>query len=235
MEFELILFDIDGTLLDFDLAEKNALKETLIEYGFLHSDEILDRYHEINIFYWKELEKGKINKQELAYKRYEQLFKEYKIETDIETFNLKYRKRLSEGAYLLENAEEICRYFYKKVITGVASNGGEDIQIKRIKKVRLDKYLDYLFISEDIGYNKPDVRYFEYIFKKVKNIQRNKILIVGDSLTADILGGKNSGIKTCWYNPKKIENKENIYPDFEITDLMQLKNIVVKNKKEIKA
>lgn len=228
MKFDLILFDVDGTLLDFDLAEKNALKETLLEYDFIYNDEMLERYHQINIFYWKELEKGKINKKELHYKRYEQLFLEYGIETDIDTFNVKYLKRLSEGAYLLENAEEICRYLHKKAILGIASNGSQDIQVKRIKKIGLDKYLDYFFVSGDIGYNKPDIRYFEYILKRMENISKDRVLMVGDSLTADILGGKNIGIKTCWYNPERLENKEGIIPDYEIDDLIQLKEIVRK-------
>ena len=175
MKFDLILFDIDGTLLDFDLAERNALAETLKEYNFICNDEILNRYHEVNIFYWKQLEKGLIDKKQLAYKRYEQLFSEYGIETDIEIFNFKYRDRLKEGAYLLNNAMEICHELYEnKIKLGVASNGGNDIQIRRIKKIGLDKYLDYMFVSEEIGYNKPYKEYFEYIFQKIGNIQKEK-------------------------------------------------------------
>lgn len=224
MKFDVILFDVDGTLLNFDLAEKNALKETLEEYSFSYSDDMLERYHHINIFYWKELEKGKINKKELHYKRYEQLFDEYGIETDIDTFNVKYMKRLGEGAYLLENAKEICEYFHKKAVLAIASNGSQEVQVKRIKKIGLDRYLDHFFVSADIGYNKPDVRYFDYIIERV-NAAKEKILMVGDSLTADIAGGINAGIKTCWYNPERLENKDNIIPDYEIVDLLQLKDI----------
>lgn len=225
MKFDLILFDVDGTLLDFDLAEKNALKETLKGYGFSHSDDMLERYHYINIFYWRELEKGKINKKELHYKRYEQFFKEYGIETDIDVFNIKYMKRLGEEAYLLRNAKEICECLYKKVVMAIASNGSQEVQVKRIKKIGLDKYLDYFFVSADIGYNKPDARYFEYILEKV-NVPKEKILIVGDSLTADIAGGINAGIKTCWYNPQGLKKNDDITPNYEIADLLQLKDIV---------
>lgn len=227
MKFDLILFDIDGTLLDFDLAERNALAETLKEYNFICNDEILNRYHEVNIFYWKQLEKGLIDKKQLAYKRYEQLFSEYGIETDIEIFNFKYRDRLKEGAYLLNNAMEICHELYEnKIKLGVASNGGNDIQIRRIKKIGLDKYLDYMFVSEEIGYNKPYKEYFEYIFQKIGNIQKEKIMIVGDSLTADIQGGKNAGIRTCWYNPKGEAGMESIRPDYEIKDLLELRRLI---------
>lgn len=227
MKFDLILFDIDGTLLDFDLAERNALAGTLKEYNFICNDEILNRYHEINIFYWKQLEKGLVDKKQLAYKRYEQLFSEYGIETDIDIFNFKYRDKLKEGAYLLNNAMEICKELHiNKVKMGVASNGGNDIQIRRIKKTGLDKYLDYMFVSEDIGYNKPHREYFEYIFQKIENVPKEKIIMVGDSLTADIEGGKNAGIATCWYNPNGEAGMENIRPDYEIKDLLELRKLI---------
>ena len=227
MNVKAIMCDIDGTLLDFDLAERNALAETLKEYNFICNDEILNRYHEVNIFYWKQLEKGLIDKKQLAYKRYEQLFSEYGIETDIEIFNFKYRDRLKEGAYLLNNAMEICHELYEnKIKLGVASNGGNDIQIRRIKKIGLDKYLDYMFVSEEIGYNKPYKEYFEYIFQKIGNIQKEKIMIVGDSLTADIQGGKNAGIRTCWYNPNGEAGMESIRPDYEIKDLLELRRLI---------
>ena len=227
MKFDLVLFDIDGTLLDFDLAEKNALADTLNEYNFICNDEILNRYHEINIFYWKQLEKGLVDKKQLAYKRYKQLFSEYRIETDIDTFNFKYRNRLKEGAYLLDNAMEICQELHEnKIKLGVASNGGNDIQIRRIKKIGLDKYLDYMFVSEEIGYNKPHKEYFEHIFQKIEDIPKKKIMMVGDSLTADIQGGKNAGIITCWYNPNGESSIENIKPDYEIKDLLELRKLV---------
>lgn len=227
MKFDLILFDIDGTLLDFDLAERNALADTLKEYNFICNDEILNRYHEVNIFYWKQLEKGLIDKKQLAYKRYEQLFLEYGIKTDINTFNFKYRDRLKEGAYLLNNAMEICQELHgNKIKLGVASNGGNDIQIRRIKKIGLDKYLDYMFVSEEIGYNKPHKEYFEHIFQKIESVPKEKIMIVGDSLTADIQGGKNAGIITCWYNPNGESDMENIEPDYEIKDLLELRKLI---------
>ncbi|HJH07478.1 MAG TPA: HAD-IA family hydrolase, partial [Fusobacterium ulcerans] len=149
------------------------------------------------------------------------------IETDIDTFNFKYRNRLKEGAYLLDNAMEICQELHEnKIKLGVASNGGNDIQIRRIKKIGLDKYLDYMFVSEEIGYNKPHKEYFEHIFQKIEDIPKKKIMMVGDSLTADIQGGKNAGIITCWYNPHGESSIENIKPDYEIKDLLELRKLV---------
>ena len=121
----------------------------------------------------------------------------------------------------------ICKELYiNKVKIGVASNGGNDIQIRRIKKTGLDKYLTYMFVSEDIGYNKPHKEYFEYIFQKIKNVSKEKIIMVGDSLTADIQGGKNAGIATCWYNPNGEAGMESIRPDYEIKDLLELRGLI---------
>ena len=226
MNFDLILFDIDGTLLDFNLTEKNALKETFEEYGFEFDENIYTRYHKINIFFWQELEKGNIDKDKLGYARFDQLFSEYGLTGDTKEFNIKFRKRLGEGAYLLDGADEICRYFDGKVKMATASNGGKDIQIKRMKKVGLDKYMNYMFISEEVGFNKPDKRYFDYIFEKVGDIPKDRVIIVGDSLTADIKGGINGGIKTCWINLENEENNSDIIPDFEIKSILELKEII---------
>ncbi len=107
-----------------------------------------------------------------------------------------------------------------------ASNGGKDIQIKRMKKVGLDKYMNYMFISEEVGFNKPDKKYFDYIFKRVGDIPKDRVIIVGDSLTADIKGGINGGIKTCWINLENEINSSDIIPDFEIKDILELKKII---------
>ena len=122
---------------------------------------------------------------------------------------------------------EICKELHtNKIKLGVASNGGNDIQIRRIRKIGLDRYLDYIFVSEEIGYNKPHKKYFEHIFTKVGKMPKEKIMMVGDSLTADIQGGKNAGIMTCWYNPKGETGMKNIRPDYEIKDLLELKKLI---------
>ena len=227
MNYDLILFDVDGTLLDFDMTEKVALEETCKEYNFQCTEEMLDRYHSINIECWKKLEEGLIDKQELAFIRFNKFFTEFNLIGNPVEFNTKYRKRLGEGAYLISNATEICERLYGKVELAVASNGGKDIQYNRLTKVDLKKYFKYLFISEEIGYNKPDINFFNYTFKKANISSLDRVLIVGDSLSADIQGGNLAGIKTCWYNPKKLENDESIKKDFIISDLWELEKIIL--------
>lgn len=227
MNYDLILFDVDGTLLDFDMTEKVALEETCKEYNFPYTQEMLDRYHVINIECWKKLEEGLIDKQELAYIRFNKFFTEFNLTGNPVEFNTKYRKRLGEGAYLIPNATEICEKLYGKVELAVASNGGKDIQYNRLTKVDLKKYFKYLFISEEVGYNKPDINFFNYAFEKAHISSLDRVLIIGDSLSADIQGGNLAGIKTCWYNPKKLANDESIKKDFIISDLLELEKIIL--------
>ena len=226
MKYDLILFDIDGTLLDFDMTEKVALEETCKEYGYECTKEMLERYHHINIECWKKLELGLMDKKELAFVRFNQFFQEFNMSGNPVEFNTKYRARLGEGAYLINNSVEICNKLFGKVDLAVASNGGKDIQYNRLRKVDLEKYFKYLFISEDMGYNKPDINFFKYVFEKAKITSPERVLIVGDSLTADIQGGNIAGIKTCWYNPKGLADDESIKKDFIITDLLELEDII---------
>ena len=227
MNYDLVLFDIDGTLLDFDLTEKIALEDTCKEYGFPYNEEMLNVYHQINVECWKQLEEGLINKEELAFIRFDRFFKKFNLKGEPIEFNTKYRNRLGEGAYLIKNAVEICKILYGKVELAVASNGGKDIQYNRLRKVDLEKYFKYLFISEEIGYNKPDIRFFKTVFEKAYVISPERVLIIGDSVSADIQGGNIAGIKTCWYNPKGLENDDKVKKDFIINDLIELEKIIL--------
>lgn len=227
MNYDLVLFDIDGTLLDFDMTEKIALEDTCREYGFPYNEEMLNVYHQINVECWKQLEEGLINKEELAFIRFDRFFKKFNLKGEPIEFNTKYRSRLGEGAYLIKNAVEICKTLYGKVDLAVASNGGKDIQYNRLRKVDLEKYFKYLFISEEIGYNKPDIRFFETVFERANVISPERVLIIGDSISADIQGGNIAGIKTCWYNPKGIKDDKAIKKDFIIKDLMELEKIIL--------
>lgn len=227
MRYDLILLDVDGTLLDFDMTEKVALENTCKEYGYECTNEMLKRYHHINIECWKKLEKGLIDKNQLAYIRFNQFFTEFNLVGNPVEFNTKYRARLGEGAYLIKNATEICEKLYGKVDLAIASNGGKDIQYNRLRKVDLEKYFKYLFISEEVGYNKPDINYFNCIFEKAQIKNPERVLIVGDSLTADIHGGNLAGIKTCWFNPKNLPDDESIKKDYIIDNLLDLEKIIL--------
>ncbi len=227
-KYELVLFDIDGTLLDFEKAERVCMKETLTRFGLRNDDEVLDSYNEINIFHWKLYEMGGLSLDNLLVKRHEVLFQRYGFEQDAAKFNDYYESRLKNCAYLVEHALDVLDYVKSKSCKmAIVTNGIYETQTNRIGLSCLNKYFQHVYISEKIGYSKPRKEIFEHIFKDIGgDIKKENTLIVGDSLTSDITGGNNFGIDTCWVNPKKLENKLDVKVNYEIQSLLQLKDIV---------
>ena len=219
-----ILWDIDGTLINFKLAEAAALKECYSRFGFGEfNDELLAEYKAINDDYWKKIEEGTIDKRKALVLRFEDFFRIHNIDTSkASEFNQAYQIAMGEVVIFNPNAKEAveaCKGKYKQY---AASNGTLEAQTRKLSKSGLTKLLDDYFISEQVGAEKPSKDFFEYIFKALGSNDPEEYIIIGDSLTSDIKGGKNVGIKTCWYNPSGKENKSDVVPDYEIKDLIQV-------------
>jgi 2-haloacid dehalogenase len=197
-----VLFDLDDTVLDFHLSEKKAIAKTFIDLDIPHDETLLKRYSEINLSRWKLLEKGEITREEVLLSRFQILFSE--IGKDLSPFDANdlYRNHLSEGYDYIEGAEEMLNTVCKDYCLYIVSNGSTIVQEKRIRGSGVGKYFKGIFISEKIGYNKPDVKFFDYCFSRIPGFQKDTAIIIGDSPSSDILGGKNAGIKTCRFNPK---------------------------------
>ena len=227
-KYDLVLFDIDGTLLDFDKAERVGMKETLTRFGLRNDDEIINSYNEINVSHWKMFEKGELSLEDLLVKRHEVLFARYGLKQDAAKFNDYYESRLKNCSYLVEHALEVLDYVKSKSCEmAIVTNGIYETQTNRIILSNLNEYFQHVYISEKIGYSKPQKEIFEHIFKDLGgDIKKENALIVGDSLTSDIRGGNNFGIDTCWVNPKKLENDLDVKVDYEVQSLLQLKNII---------
>lgn len=223
-----MLFDIDGTLLDFEKAERVGMKETLTRFGLRNDDEVLDSYNEINIYHWEIFERGELPLEKLLVKRHEALFERYGFKQDAAKFNDYYESRLKNCGYLVEHALDVLDYVKSKSCKmAIVTNGIYETQTNRITLSCLNKYFQHVYISEKIGYRKPQKEIFEHIFKDIGgDIKKENALIVGDSLTSDIKGGNNFGIDTCWVNPKKLENDLYVKVDYEIQSLLQLKEII---------
>ncbi len=228
-KYELVLFDIDGTLLDFEKAERIGMKETLSWFGLRNDDEIVDSYNEINMHYWKMFERGEISLDNLLVKRHEALFDKYGFSCNSEEFNHYYEGRLKYCGFLMDHALETLDYVKTTSCkTAVVTNGIYETQTSRLALSRLDEYFKHVYISEKVGYSKPQKEIFQYIFRDIgQGIEKENVLIVGDSLTSDIKGGNDFGIDTCWVNPKGLENHLNLRVDYEIQNLLQLKDIIV--------
>lgn len=226
--FSTILWDIDGTLLDFNEAEKVALRTLFAKFGLGEcTDEMIARYSKINVRYWERLELQELSKPEILVGRFRDFFNEYGIDTSIvPAFNDEYQVRLGDTITFKDDSYEIIKSLCGRVKQYIVSNGTIAAQTNKLKRSGLGALFDGVYLSEEVGYEKPDVRFFEKIFSEISENDKAKILIVGDSLTSDMKGGINAGIVTCWYNPYGSPLREGFKVDYEIKDLHEIYSVL---------
>ena len=223
-----ILWDIDRTLLDFDLYERNSLRAQFARYGLCDcTEDIQSLYSAINVKHWQRLERGEQTKEEIMLARFEELFCVLGIEgVNIAQFNADYENGIGDTTAFLENSPEIIASLKGKYHQYAVTNGAYDVQIKRLKNAGFDTIFDGVFISDEVGFDKPSREYFEYVLRHIEPCDKSEILIVGDSLTSDMLGGYRAGIRTCRYNPQGTPNTLGIPIDYEIKSLAEIYNIL---------
>ena len=210
MKAPIILFDLDNTLLDFDAAEAIALSKTLRQFGLEPTERILRRYNEINKAHWEMLEDGLLTRPQVLVGRYEQLFNEFGIDLDGAAAAKSYEYNLSIGHQFIPGAEELLNELCGKYDMYIVSNGTASVQEGRMASSGIGKYFKDVFISELIGHDKPSRLFFEICFSRIEDFEAERAIIIGDSLTSDIRGGINAGIRTCWFNPKGVPGREDI-------------------------
>ena len=223
-----ILWDVDGTLLDFGAAERAAIRAMFQEFGLGEcTDEMLSRYSAINTSFWERLERNEITKAQVLTGRFEQFFSEYGIDTGIiSAFNAEYQHKLGDTIVYRDDSYNVVTALKERVRQYVVSNGTIIAQTKKLRLSKFGELMDGVFLSEQLGIEKPNVAFFEKVFSDLQPEDLSKVMIVGDSLTSDIRGGMNAGIKTCWYNPKKAPVPEQYRVDYVISDLRELIGIV---------
>lgn len=226
MSYKILLLDADNTLLDFNKAEANALEQTFITYNFDFDGEILRSYSAINQKCWEEFEQGLITKKTLLSKRFQLLFDSLGLKADVESVRITYQEELSKGAFLLEGAYKLCRDLSVNHDLYIVTNGVASTQHRRIKDSGLDKLVKDIFVSEEVGFKKPERGYFDYVFSHIKEFDKSQALLVGDSLSADIVGGINAGLNTCWYNPLGKSAPKDMAITYTIQNLEELRKIV---------
>ena len=223
---EILFLDLDDTILDFHKAERIALAKTFRAFGADPTETVLNRYHVINKEHWERLERREITREQTLLGRFQALFQEMGIPVDPEAVAREYEKNLAIGHYFLPGAEEAVASLSEKYELYLASNGTASVQKGRLTSANLYRYFRQVFVSQEIGYNKPSREYFDACFARIPGFDRKKAMIVGDSLTSDILGGKNAGIRTCWVNPSHASGRADILPDYEIEALSQLEALL---------
>lgn len=225
--FNTILWDVDQTLLDFNLSQAYALKESFKQFGLEMKNNTLSLYTDINTSYWKRHELGEVSKAELLTGRFKALFSELGVKNiDIENFAAVYQKSLGSVFYFRDDSYNLCSKLKGKVRQYAVTNGVTATQKNKLHLSGLDSILDDIFISEEIGYPKPQIEYFERCFERIPGFKKEETFIVGDSLSSDIKGGNEAGIVCCWYNPEEKENPTKLRIDYEIKNLWEIEKIL---------
>ena len=222
MQIQNFFFDLDDTLFDFHAAEHRAVSLTLTHFGIAPTEEMCALYSKLNLEQWKRLEKGEITRTEVKINRFARFFEQTGLAVIPEDAAKFYETRLSEGYFFLPGALELIQSLYGRYRLYIVTNGTARVQQGRIADAGIEKYFDGIFISELIGADKPSKAFFEACFEKIPDFHKEKTVLVGDSLSSDIRGGKNAGLFTVWYNPRHEALNGQITPDEVIYDLSEI-------------
>ena len=205
MSYKYILLDADNTLFDFNASQRLAFFDMLSEFGIEQREEYLEAYHKINDGWWKKLERRETDREQLKLGR----FVDFAAYAGIENvapadMDACYRKHLGDNGIELDGAVD----FLKSIRDGhrlfIVTNGMSQTQHGRFDRSPIRKLVDGLYISEEVGADKPSVRYFELVLEDIArqfpDMTKEQCLVVGDSLTSDIKGANNAGLDCCWYD-----------------------------------
>lgn len=200
-----ILLDLDGTIFDFDYAQKKAFFKTFDYFGLPTDENIFDAYRDINNSMWRKLELGMITREELMEKRFDELFLKFGIRSDTNKLNNLYLKELTDNTKLFDEALDILKFLYIKYTVAAVTNGAPETQWKKLSVTDTKKFFDKVFISGETGSQKPDKRFFDNVFEYYQDVPKEKFLMIGDSITADVLGANNANIDCAWINRTSLD------------------------------
>lgn len=223
-----LLMDADETLLDFCRSEGYALSTTLESVGITMTPSIQEQYHEINRLLWQKLERTEIEREQLKVLRFEQLFEQLGVAgVDVELFSERYMQVIGTKGFILDGADRLLADLSAEYTIHLITNGTACVQHTRLADSGLLPYVDKVFISQEIGADKPSPRFFEYVCRAIGDPDKSKLLIIGDSLTSDIRGGLLSGIDTCWFNPTNHQAPPEITPTMQVTSFEELRECLL--------
>jgi len=236
-QYKYLLFDLDDTLVDDYENRAYAFSKILENRKERVTQEKIDRFIKIDKQFWKDRACGKIKdpykfetkKEQTIWVRAQRFllyFKKISLEEAIK-INEKYEEAVKEKVVPIKNAATILKYLYNKQYKMyIITNGPNRAVESKLEKSELIQYITDTFSADEIGFMKPKKEFFEGFMKKVKLEDKEKMLIIGDELDKDILGGSTNKIDTCWFNRDRIKNTSDIKPKYEIGDLLELKEIV---------
>lgn len=222
-----IFLDLDDTILDFHRSEAVSLAKTLKSLNVEPTDKVIARYSAINLAHWKALERRELTREQVLTGRFRQLFEELGMNVSPNVAQSLYEKNLSESHFFIDGAPRLLMTLSKKYPLYIVSNGTTLVQTSRIASSGIGRYFKGIFLSEQLGADKPQIEFFERATGQIEGYKPEESIILGDSLTSDIQGGINAGMHTCWFNPHRRERGD-ITPEFEIADLAEFDNVLQK-------
>lgn len=228
-KYTALLFDADNTLLDFDMAENQGLKSVMADYNVPVTDENCKKYSEINSALWKRFEKGEITKADIKITRFKTFFKFLGIKDEVDPIkvNETYLGYLGEGGFTIEGAVDLCESLKRKGYDlYIVTNGIASTQAKRLQKSGLLPYFTKVFVSENVGYQKPMKEFFDFVLDNISEKDKGRVLVIGDSLSSDIKGARNAGLDYIWYNHDKLSVPDDLNAVVVIDDIRELNNIL---------
>lgn len=219
-----VLIDIDDTIFDFEKCSKNAFKKTLKKLDLSYKEKDFSYFNKVNDILWTKQKLGNINIEEVFIERSNMMSKYFGLDIEKEIFNNLFVEFLYDEIEMIDEVEGLLSYLSDKYQIFAASNGVYDMQVNRIKKSNLDKYFKDIFVSDKIGFEKPDKRFFQKIMNITK-FSNDDLIMIGDSIKSDIIGAKNSNIKSIYFNK---ENKKNSDKNFtyQVKNLSEIKKIL---------
>ena len=227
MRFPILWFDLDDTLLDFSASSHPAFSALCKEIGLTEQEDSYSVYDRFNKVEWKLFEQGKITQEELKLSRFQNYFDHIGFQYDGYQANGIYLKYIAEFPVYVDGAEDLLNDINTAGFTStIVTNGMKEVQRLRIQQCNWEHYFEHIFVSDEIGFAKPQIEFFDHCLQASGHPNKEDIIIIGDTLASDILGAKRAGISSCWINPDGKIHPPGIRPDYEIKALNELIDII---------
>ncbi len=221
-----LLFDLDNTLLDFSASQTFSLEKVFADFGTTFIEKYHPIYNEINHACWEAFEQGKMTQDVLRTERMKRLLERLQLPHNPVKFSQQYQFNLSQTKFWVEGAKELIDQLKGHYELVLITNGLKEVQRPRLQRTGLIEYFSTIVISDEINVPKPQSAFFEHTFEQINHPPKEKVLVIGDTLGSDILGGNNYGVETCWFNPKNKVINPAITPTYTIQNISALTDLL---------